>query len=269
MVHSSSYFAFLKTRKGFTVIELTLFAAIFAGISIIFLTLLVVVTRIQLRQSSVAEVNSQSQFLLQTIQRQVEQAALIDLPADTASSSLKLRMQQSGNDPTYIFLNAGTVYLRQTDAATAQPLTSNRVLVSSLAFTKRTNVNGRDAIAVAFTMDYNAVTFQQQFSQILNTSIARVTAATFDSNIRANTSNTYSLGTTPQEWQSINSTLYFSGSNVGVNVSAPGARLQVSGGDVYVDTVSQGLILRSPNGNCFRVAVSNGAALSASAVSCP
>ena len=254
----------LHISRGFTVIELSLFAAIFATISIVFITLLVVVTRIQVRESSMAEVNGQSQFLLQTIQRQVEQASAIELAADLATTTLKLRTP--GADPTYIYLDSGTVYMKQTDTGTPQPLTSNRVSISSLAFTKRANTRARDSVSVAFTMTYNSLNVQQQFSQILDMSVARVTAATFDSNLNNSAPGSWSVGSAPGEWQSINSTIYFSGSNVGIGSTAPTAKLQVNG-DVYIDTPTRGLILKEGS-SCYRVSISGGTLTTAS-ISCP
>jgi hypothetical protein len=66
--------------------------------------------------------------------------------------------------------------------------------------------------------------------QNLNISVARVGAATFDSNITPGANNTYTIGSVAQDWKSINGTLYFSGSNVGIGISSPGQTLEVNGG---------------------------------------
>jgi len=215
------------SRSGFTVIELLIFAAIFSVVTVSFIAILVAVTRVNVRQSSTAEVN---QLLLQNIQSYVEQSSLVELPADTATTSLKLRMATSSVDPTNIFLQSGIVYLQQ-NGGTAQPLTTNRVSVSALTFTKRANTTGgKDSVAVAFTMTYNTTNTQQAFTQGFQTSIARVNAATFDSNVIPSSNNLYKLGATSQVWTSVNDQIYFSGSNVGVGVSNPGAALEVNGG---------------------------------------
>ena len=54
---------------------------------------------------------------------------------------------------------------------------------------------------------------------MLQTSVARVSAATFDSNIIPSSTAAYSLGTTALTWSSINQTIYFSGSNVGIGTT--------------------------------------------------
>ena len=57
-----------SSRAGFSLLEMVIFAALFALAAVSFMTILVSVTRIQVRQGAAAEVNQQSQFLLQTIQ---------------------------------------------------------------------------------------------------------------------------------------------------------------------------------------------------------
>jgi type II secretory pathway pseudopilin PulG len=220
----------LKMRKGFTIIELLIFSAIFAVISVAFLSALVSTVQVQTKQSAAAEVNQQTQFLLDTIQRYVERSSLIQLSSNSATSTLKLRMSSSTEDPTYIYLSGTTVYLQQTDSGAVQPLTSSKVNVTNLTFTKRANPPGHDSVNVAFTVAYNATNLKQSFLQNLQISVARVGAATFDSDVVPSSNNTYNLGVTSQVWQSVNNIIYFSGSNVGVGVSSPGQTLEVNGG---------------------------------------
>ncbi len=225
-----SSFIIHYSKKGFTIIELLIFSAIFSVVAIAFLAAFVSVVQIRTRQGAVAEVNQQSQFLLETIQRAVESSSLIELPSDTATTTLKLRMASSTLDPVYIFLSGTTAYLQQTETGALQPLTSDKVTVSNLTFTKRANPPGHDSVNVFFTLAYTTQNIKQSFLQSLQISVARVGAATFDSNIIPAANNTYNLGVTSQTWQSINNLLYFSGSNVGIGASSPGQTLEVNGG---------------------------------------
>lgn len=210
--------------------ELLIFSAIFSIIAMSFFGALVSSIQIQTRQTAVAEVNQQSQFLLETIQRSVENSSLIELASDTATTTLKLRMASSTADPTYIYLGGTTVYYKQTDTGAVQPLTSNKVNVSNLVFTKRANPPGHDSVNVVFTVSYNTSNIKRSFLQNLEISVARVSAATFDANVIPSTNNTLSLGVTSQSWQSVNNVMYFSGSNVGIGVSSPNQTLEVNGG---------------------------------------
>jgi type II secretory pathway pseudopilin PulG len=217
-------------RSGFTIIELLIFAALFSIIGVAFLSVLVSTIQVQTRQTAAAEVNQQTQFLLETIQRAVESSSGVEMSSNSASTTLKLRMSSSSTDPTYIYLSGTTAYLKQTDSGAVQQLTSDKVKVSNLTFTKRANPPGHDSVNVAFTVEFNTSNIKQAFLQNLQLSVARVGAATFDADVVPGTTNTYNLGVTSQVWQSINNIIYFSGSNVGVGVSSPGQTLEVNGG---------------------------------------
>jgi hypothetical protein len=257
----------LKERGGFTLMELVIFAGIFTLTVASFLTVLVAMTRVQVRQSGAAEVNQQSQFLLQTVQRYVEQSSLVDLVKDSATTTLRLRMASSSYDPTLIFAS-GTALWIQEGASAPQVLTSPKVNITNLSFVKHENPGGHDSVSVVFTANYNAPNAASNFVQSLSTSVARVSAATFDSNIIPSAGNTYKLGASAGDWQSVNNTIIFSGSNVGIGVT-PTAKFQVNSGDVYIDTVARGVIQKSADGTCWRLAVSNAGALSAASTTCP
>ncbi|RJP43607.1 hypothetical protein C4587_02930 [Candidatus Parcubacteria bacterium] len=217
-------------RAGFTLIELLIFAAIFAIAIFAFVAILISFTRVEVRQSAAAEVNQQSQFILQTIQRYVEESSAIEMPTDVSTTTMKLRMPGNAADPTYVYLSGGTLYVKQTDGGQPEPLSSNRVIVSNVSFTKRANHPGRDSLSVLFTAEYNTQNLQQKFSQTLATAVARVSAATFDSNVIPSSTNVYDLGVASQIWRSVNNIMYFSGSNVGVGVASPQQTLEVNGG---------------------------------------
>lgn len=238
-------------------LELIIFSAIFAITAGSFFAILVAVTRVQVRQTGAAEVGTQSQHLLQTIQYYVGSSSLIELASDTPTTTLKLRMPQVANDPAYIYLSNGTIYLKLTDSGTPQALSSNKVTISNVTFTKRANVPAQDSVAVAFTVAYNTSNIQQQFTQTLGTSIARVNAATFDSNVIPSASNTYKIGASSQLWQSINDVLYFSGSNVGIGAAAPGQSLEVNGG-MRLNTVTAQPTCDSTQRGTFWVTQSGG-----------
>lgn len=268
-----------NSRRGFSLVELLIFSAIFTVIMVIFITILVAVTRVQVRQSSAAEVNSQSQFLLQQIQYYVQTSSLVDMPQDTPTTTLKLRMAASSSDPTYIYLSGSTVYLKLTDAGAPQALNSSKVNVSSLSFTKRSNSPSHDSVNVSFMVSYNTSNIQQQFVESLRTAVARVNAATFDSNVVPSSTATYNLGVTGQTWNSVNGVLnfsgsyaYFSGVNVGINVTSPGQLFQVGGasgaGDIYIYGAGKGIILKSPGGTCFEVTITNTGYIATSSATC-
>lgn len=258
---------FLKSRRGLTLLELLLFSGIFAVVIIGFITVLVVVAGVQSRQYSVAEVNQQSQFLLQRVQYYVERSSLIDMPADAPTNVLTLRTSADTENPTIISLSGGVVRLK-VGVATEQALTSDKVTVSGLAFTKRSNPPAKDSVDVVFTVEYNTQNIKQKFVKSLRTAIARVNAASFDSDVVPSLPATHKLGASGQTWTAINDIINFSGANVGIGVT-PNAKLQVSGGDVFVDTIGRGIVLRSSDGACWRITPSTAGALTIASLVCP
>jgi type II secretory pathway pseudopilin PulG len=216
-------------KDGFTLIELLIFTGIFTGLALIVTSILVIVTRIQSRESGVAEVTSQSNFVLRTVQDTVERASMIDMTQDSASSTLALRMASSSVDPTYIYLSSGTVYLKETSSGTPVALSSSRVTVSTLQFTRRSHAGSSDTVSVTMQMDFNTSNLQQRFSQLFMTGVRKVSAAVFDSNITPSVTN-LTLGTSGLPWKSINGTIYFNGTNVGVGITTPVEKLEIDGG---------------------------------------
>ncbi len=230
----------LLNSSGYTIIELLIYLGIAGMVMVAFTTMLIAAIRIQARQESAAEVNQQSQFLLQTVQRYVETSSFVDMATSTPTSTLKLRMPSSSIDNgmgLYIYLSSssgnGVVYVG-TSTTAGLPLTTNRVNVGSLTFTRYNHPGGHDSVSVSFFMTNNSASIAQRFVQNLRTSIGRVSAATFDSNLLPDGSGR-SLGVSGNAWNtlyllsSINNVLYFSGSRVGINTASPGQALEVNG----------------------------------------
>jgi prepilin-type N-terminal cleavage/methylation domain-containing protein len=218
-------------KKGFTLIEMLIAISIFVLIVIPLITVLVTVTEVQVQSSSTAAVNQESQFLLQKLQYYVETASIIDIPTSTPTSTLKLDVASSSLDPTLITLASGTVYIQQPSGGTLQALTSNRVTVSNLTFTRQANPPGHDSVNVSYTIAYKTSNIEQAFSQLFQTSIAQVSAATFDTGVYPSVNGTEPLGINGEAWSSINGAIGFSGTNVSVGaLSTPYQQLEVDGG---------------------------------------
>ena len=95
-----------KSRRGFTLLELLISTALFTLTVTALIVIFVVITSIQVKESGVTEVNQQSQFLLGQIQYYIQNARLVDMTADSAASTLKLRESDPTKDPTYITLGS-------------------------------------------------------------------------------------------------------------------------------------------------------------------
>ena len=80
------------SRKGFSLIELLVYVAIFVMSSVFLVSMFIIFTRIHVRQSSLNEVNSQVSFVNDVIQRLVRSSSVIGTAAGAATSTLTLRM---------------------------------------------------------------------------------------------------------------------------------------------------------------------------------
>lgn len=232
-----------KTRGGFSFIELLLYITLFISASVLIVGILESVTRIQGRENAVVSVTSESNFVVQTVQRVVRDASVIE----DASSSLRLRTKTDAKDPTRIYLSGTTVYMQEGNAA-AVALTTDKVTASGLTFTKFSNPPSKDTVQIDLTIAYNTSNPRSAFSKTLRSAISKVSAVTFDSDLIPSGAN-LKVGTGAQKWQdanfsgavSIDSTLtvgtndakkiYFNPTNgfLGINVgTSPISAIQVS-----------------------------------------
>jgi prepilin-type N-terminal cleavage/methylation domain-containing protein len=230
MKRSKSFFS----HEGFTLIEMLISIAIFTTIVVAFIGILLAITNIGGQQSSASAVGQESQTLLSKIQYYVETASLVNIPTSTTTSTLQLFMASSSADPTFITLatSTGVVYLQQTTTGTLQALTSNRVFVSALSFTRQANPPGHDVVNVSFTMQNKAglTNIAQSFGRLFQSSIVHVSAATFDTGVFSSAA-TEPLGTSANLWSPINSYIYtLSNGNVGINQPSPAQPFEVNGG---------------------------------------
>lgn len=256
----------MKNKRGFTLIEILIYSAIFTVTAIFLVNILTTTSRIQSRQTAVNELNQQISFVASTIERLVRNASLIENPAGVASTTLVLRTSSSGADPTKIYVDASNtaIYVKE-GTADARAITNSLVKIGGFQVVKYENPGGRAVVQVDLTLQYNSDNPQFQFSRNFKTAITRVSAANFDFNLIPNANNAYDLGSSSFTWRDA----YFSG-NVGIGTTAPGAKLSVSGGDIVTKDAGKGLIVKRPDGAaCYRIFVDNNAAVSSTAVTCP
>ncbi len=225
-----------KSQKGFSLIELLIYIAILGAVSGIAVGILTTVTKTQVQESAMTDVSGQLGFVTQTIQRLVTDSSVIDMNAGVASSTLKLRMPNLINDPTYVYLSNGQVYIQQ-GTNSPQSITSASINIDSLQFKKISQAPGKDTVQIDIAASAVQKAAGTTISRALRTAVARVNAATFDSDLLPNTDNAYSVGANPSSrWLngafSGNLTI---GGNVGIGTINPGQKLDVSG-NINVNT---------------------------------
>lgn len=257
------------SRSGFTLLELIIFSAIFAIVAVSFTAILISITGVSIRQTGSSAVNQESQFVMQTIQRYIQDSSLVDIklpsvqtsnPTSTSFTSLSLTTTTlqlimptsttDGGDGTTstvkIYTLDGVVYI-EGRSATPEKLTTSNVRVDKLEFTKRSNPpSGHDIVDVALTISYNTPDITKKFSQFLQTSISRTNAASFDDNLVPISSgvSAYSVGLPGNRWNSINGIINFDESDrIGIGINSPpvlGYQLYVNNGNLGVKGTAAG-----------------------------
>lgn len=251
------------SRKGFSLIELLVYVAIFVMSSVFLVSMFIIFTRIHVRQSSLNEVNSQVSFVNDVIQRLVRSSSVIGTAAGAATSTLTLRMASSTVDPTLVYFEGGVIYLREGEDEPIA-LTSSPLAVDDFSVTKYENEGGYSFVRFDLAVHYDAESEGAKFRRTLSSAVSRASAATFDSSVLPNSSASYDLGSATKSWQN----LYISG-GIGIGTQPVAAAGIKSADDIAFTTSSVGLILVAPNSSCYRLTVGNGGVFATSSVSCP
>ncbi len=195
---------------GFTLVELILYVAIFGVAAVFLVGALLAITRIQLKQSSVNEVNAQLIFAANTVQRLVREASLIENETGKASSTLVLRMSPSTADRVKIYVNPADSELYLETVAEGQvsgvpvPITNDRVRVGNFSVTKYQNEGGFAVVQIDLALDSGTANPQAAVSRTWRGAVSRVSAATFDSDLLPGPGVTgRTIGTSASPWDRV------------------------------------------------------------------
>ncbi|MEK7193867.1 MAG: type II secretion system protein, partial [Patescibacteria group bacterium] len=196
----------MRRREGFTLLELIVYVGILAVSAALLTGILSTTLKVQNRESASNEVTSQLNFVMQNINRLVRESSNIEIATSTATSTLKLRMKDSAKDPTCLSLVNGVIKLAEGPGSNpnnctdvTSNLTNNRVIADNLEFTKFSQYPGHDTVSVDIQLMYNSQNPQQRLTRELRSAIARVSAATFDSNLLPGSTN-YTIGQQGSPW---------------------------------------------------------------------
>ncbi|KKU11660.1 MAG: hypothetical protein UX16_C0008G0001, partial [Parcubacteria group bacterium GW2011_GWB1_45_7] len=202
----------MKSNRGFTLVELILYSAIFAVVGGLLTGVLVTSIRTQNKDASKNEVTQQLDLVVNTVQRLVRNSSLIEVAYEgtatgTACSqycTLALRMASSTKDPTIVRSDVTGVYLQE-GSDEEVPLTTNEIVVDNLLFTKFETPGGHAIVQIDATFSRNTSNPQFAVTKSLRSAISRVSAATFDSNLIPNLNDAWDLGQTSPDkrWQDL------------------------------------------------------------------
>ncbi len=258
-----------KNKEAFSLVELLIYIAIFAIISIFLVAILTTFTRIQVRQTSVNEVNHQITFVSGVVKQMIQNSSLVDMTDAVTTSTIDLRMASSSVDPTLIYASGTVVYLQQ-GSSSPVALTDSSVNVTNFSATKYQNPGGTSIVQVNMSLAYNNPNPASQFNQSLQIAAARISAATFDSSLYPASSTSLDLGSAANPWGNgyLSGNLNVSG-QVNSGSGASGATAMKANGNIGFTSSAQGLVLMAPGGSCFLVGVNASGTLATSLVTCP
>ncbi|MEK7062137.1 MAG: type II secretion system protein, partial [Patescibacteria group bacterium] len=247
-------------KKGFTLVELLVYVGIFAIASGLMIGIMTTTLKVNQRESASAEATSQLNFVLQTIQRLVRESSAIIVNSNSANTDtddtvgsqqtrLVLRMKDSvgdnstDRDPIIIYAENNIIKLSEGRGGYQRisDLTNSRVLADNLKFTKYTQYPGQDTVAIDVQLTYNSQNPDSRVSRTLRTAIARVSAATFDSNLLPGTDNQYEIGYLAgnQRWKNISVSNLISTSNLlNLGQLAVDPTTDAQNGSIYYNTAS-------------------------------
>lgn len=197
------------SKKGFSLIELLVYVSIFAVVAGLMTAVLITILKVNQEESASVETSEQLSFVMQTISRLIRESSNIET---ASANSLKLRMKDSAKDPTCLYLENQTIKIiegpdpsnpQNCNLNASSSLTSAKVIADKLEFSKISNYPGHDVVSVDIQLTYNSNNPQSQATRNLKSAIARVSAATFDSNVLPGGSYNYNLGQVGSPWQKI------------------------------------------------------------------
>ncbi|KKU14445.1 hypothetical protein A3I34_02160 [Candidatus Jorgensenbacteria bacterium RIFCSPLOWO2_02_FULL_45_12] len=256
--------------SGFSLVELMIYVGVFAVSAVFLVSILTVVTQVQLKQVSLSEVNQQLSFVSDTIKRLVQNSSLVDMSSGVSSSTLTLRMASSSVDRTLVYASGSILYSEEinSDGTTAtRALTDSNVTVDDFSVTKYENPVGFSVVGYQLTLSYNTTNAKSEITRSLQTAIGRISAAEFDSSVYPNSDNSHDLGTALKKWKDA----YLSGVvGIGVSSFSSGYKLVASGGDIATKDINTGFVVKTPDASaCYRLGVSNSGTVTSTAVTCP
>lgn len=174
--------------RGFTLLEVVVYVAIFAAAGVFITGILAVVLNVETRQSSENEISEQVVFLSDTMRRFVQEASLIDIPTSTPTSTLRLRMGELASDPTIFFASGTALYFEQGGGAPLS-LTDSSVSLDFLTFRRFQSIGGPDIVEISLALSDSADNLLRSGRKTLRTAVTHLYAATFDSDLLPDSSS--------------------------------------------------------------------------------
>jgi type II secretory pathway pseudopilin PulG len=215
----------MSNLRGFTLVEMLIYTSIFVVMALAFLAILGTFTRVDTAQQATSEVANQANFVMQQVRRLVAASSYFEVKG-AGSDELWLYPQNYTTNPTKIVKSGGAITLSEGGAAAA-PLTTGKVTVDALTFAKYANPPGPDVVRIDMTLSYVNPASAEKGTRSFRTAVARVSAATFDTDIVPNADNVIDVGLAGQRFKNA---VFSGGIGIGAVVPIAPIRLEIDGG---------------------------------------
>jgi len=147
----------LPTNKGFTLIELLLYVSIVGAMILSVSSFLPLLMESRVKNQTIAEVEQQGMQIMQIISQATRNAQTVNFP-NQGDTDVYLDIKVPAPDnPTVFDLSGGAIRIKD-GTGSATPLTSSRVIASSLTFH-----NMQKAVKIQFTLTYSSSSTQATY----------------------------------------------------------------------------------------------------------
>ena len=142
----------LKSKAGFTLIELIVYFGLFSLLLLILTNVFSTSIASQLESESLSSVEHTSRYLLLKFSKDIASASSIVIPAAAGDTSQTLRLVINGQNTDYALTNGN---LTLTNNTGTYNLNNYGTSISNLQITRRGNINGKNTLTVSFTITSN------------------------------------------------------------------------------------------------------------------
>lgn len=161
-------------KSGFTLMELLIYIAILSIMTVIVADTFIMLTKGQGNIQAKSELNSNLSFSLEKIKRDVASADDLTVPFTAGSSAAELNLVIDGNTVNYSVIGGRLV--RRVGVAASEYITSDRVNISQISFSRRENSNSSltkktVVVEISISAAYNSTSPDWQYSQSVETSV--------------------------------------------------------------------------------------------------
>ncbi|MBI2033814.1 MAG: prepilin-type N-terminal cleavage/methylation domain-containing protein [Candidatus Liptonbacteria bacterium] len=157
-----------RNRRGFTLVELILYVSVSALVALAAAGLIVIIIQARVKSQTVAEVEQVGSHVLNLITQTARNSLRINSPLPGGSSSvLSLANQSSTKNPTIFDVQSSTIRITE-GAYQPVPLTSSRLLASSLLFQNLSRTNTSGTIRIQFTLTHQNPGSRNEYDYVKN-----------------------------------------------------------------------------------------------------